>query len=243
MSIPFFYSPDIVSNGGYMELDEENARHIVQVLRMKAGDAIKLTDGRGNTSQCMISAAGKKSCTVIIQSHTTTPAPAHKVTIAISLLKNTSRFEWFLEKAAEIGISQIIPIIAARTERQSFRKGRLDNILVSAMLQSQNCWRTELHEPMPIDEFWSDPLANQYSLKLIAHCEQGEKSNLLKIGRVHSSAIILIGPEGDFSSSEIQQAINRNYQPVSLGSSRLRTETAGIVAAALLKQLMEFGDF
>ena len=238
MSIPFFYSPDIVSNGGYMELDEENARHIVQVLRMKAGDAIKLTDGRGNTSQCMISAAGKKSCTVIIQSHTTTPAPAHKVTIAISLLKNTGRFEWFLEKAAETGIHRVVPLLCQRTERQIFRESRAKSILVSAMLQSQQSWLTEIYSPVSFSQFVATLDGVIYENAFIAHCDDHDKKELASIiHKQHHSSLVIIGPEGDFTQEEIGAAIAAGCQPVQLGKTRLRTETAGITAAVLLRQL------
>ncbi len=238
MSLPFFYSPDIVSNGGYMELDEENARHIVQVLRMKAGDAITLTDGRGNTSQCMISTAGKKSCTIIIQSHTTTPAPAHKVTIAISLLKNTSRFEWFLEKAAETGIHKVVPLICHRTERQVFRESRLKGILISAMLQSQQSWLTEISAPENFAKYITAIDHSGFENIYIAHCEDQDKQELaLLVNKQHHHSLVLIGPEGDFTPEEISMAIAAGCRPVQLGETRLRTETAGITAAVLLKQL------
>ena len=234
MNLPFFYSPGIVSIGGLMELEEENARHIVQVLRMKVGDTIKITDGKGNTSQCMISATGKKSCTVLIQSQYTTPPPVHKVTVAISLLKNTGRFEWFLEKAAETGVYAVIPIICQRTEKQAFRESRLKSILISAMLQSQQSWLTELSSPVNFNALNTSGYDHVY----IAHCDEEHKKELSAlVNKQHVSSLIMIGPEGDFTPAEISAAIASGAVPVQLGQTRLRSETAGITAAVLLKQL------
>jgi 16S rRNA (uracil1498-N3)-methyltransferase len=240
MNLPFFYSPDIVSNGELLDLEEENAKHIVQVLRKKSGDELRLTDGKGTISLCVITASAKKSCTVRIQSTTTIPPPLHKVTIAISLLKNAGRFEWFLEKAAETGIHAIVPLICQRTERQVFRESRLKTILVSAMLQSQQAWLTELSTPLPFSSFIASLQQQSLDHRYIAHCEDGTKSELSTvIERQQRSSLVLIGPEGDFTPEEISAAIATGCIPVQLGATRLRTETAGITAAVLLKQLGE----
>jgi len=238
MKHPLFYAPLIVPNGGIIELEEENAKHIVQVLRKTTDDEIRLTDGKGTISLCAITAATKKSCTVRIQSTTTIPPPLHKVTIAISLLKNAGRFEWFLEKAAETGIHAIVPLICQRTERQVFRESRLKSILVSAMLQSQQSWITEISAPLPFPSFIASLKHPSFDRKYIAHCEDDAKKELsAMIDREQRSSLILIGPEGDFTPEEITAAIAAGCIPVQLGETRLRTETAGITAAVLLRQM------
>jgi len=158
-----------------------------------------------------------------------------KITIAISPVKNASRFEWFLEKATEIGVSEIIPLICNRTEKQHFRYDRMKGILISAMLQSQQCWLPVLQEPVKFDKFILNEHTGQ---KFIAHCED-ENSKLPLTNKLinHSTnKLILIGPEGDFTTEEIGLALKNNFIPVALGETRLRTETAGVVAAAILLQ-------
>jgi len=207
-------------------------------LRKTTGDEIRLTDGKGTISLCAITAATKKSCTVRIQSTTTIPPPLHKVTIAISLLKNAGRFEWFLEKAAETGIHAIVPLICQRTERQVFRESRLKSILVSAMLQSQQSWLTEISAPLPFPSFMASLKQPSFDRQYIAHCEDDAKRELATmIDREQRSSLILIGPEGDFTPEEIIAAIAAGCIPVQLGETRLRSETAGITAAVLLRQL------
>jgi 16S rRNA (uracil1498-N3)-methyltransferase len=153
-----------------------------------------------------------------------------KVSIAISLLKNTNRLEWFLEKATEMGISEIIPLLCQRTEKQQFRFDRMNQILISAMLQSQQTWLPVLQQPTKIEEVIAKAVDTQ---KLIAHCEETNKQQILQLA-ITKEVQILIGPEGDFTTTEINLALHKGYLPVSLGDSRLRTETAGVVAAALL---------
>jgi 16S rRNA (uracil1498-N3)-methyltransferase len=146
------------------------------------------------------------------------------------LIKNTNRFEWFLEKATEIGVSEIIPIICERTEKQNFRHDRMKNILISAMLQSQQAWLPILHEPIKFLEVVKN---SSQQNKYIAHCSEEEKKELSN-ETSRKSSIILIGPEGDFTKNEIELAIENKFVPVTLGDTRLRTETAGMVAAVLL---------
>lgn len=233
MSIPFFYISNYNPSEKTIVLDEETSRHVVQVLRMKEGEKLNLTDGKGNLISTEIAEAHKKNCLVNIQQSIFNSQHSRKITIAISLLKNTSRFEWFLEKATEIGVSEIIPLICERTEKEKFRFERMKGICISAMLQSQQCWLTTLHEPvqlanLPISQFASHQ-------KYIAHCLEGSKKELAHQQIVKSdNQIILIGPEGDFTKSEIELALKNNFKPVSLGETRLRTETAGVVAASLL---------
>ncbi len=231
MNLPFFY---ISGYNGQQQLtlDEDNSRHVVQVLRMKEGEKINLTDGIGNLLTCEITGAHKKQCIVEIRETKNQKPKTPKVSIAISLLKNSNRFEWFLEKATEIGVSEIIPLICERTEKEKFRHDRMNAICISAMLQSQQCWLPLLHEPTAFDNIVKTNLSPN---KLIAHCEEGAtKNHLSAFKSFNSSAIILIGPEGDFTPKEIDMALQNGYQPVSLGETRLRTETAGVVAAVIL---------
>ena len=156
---------------------------------------------------------------------------SQKITIAISLLKNTNRFEWFLEKVTEIGVSEIIPLICERTEKEKFRHDRMNQICISAMLQSQQVWLPVLHEPLPLSNQTIKQFIHQQ--KFIAHCYDGYKQQL-NHQTINPSSLILIGPEGDFTKAEIELAMQNNFVPVSLGETRLRTETAGVVAAAIL---------
>lgn len=232
MSLPYFYAPGLTNDSVSPELEEETMRHMVQVLRMKAGDELKLTNGRGLHALASVETVSKKNCTVTVRSIEESSPRQHKITIAISPLKNPSRFEWFLEKSAENGVDRIIPLICSRTEKQHIRKERWNSILVSAMLQSQQSWLTELVDAEVFTKFVASQNEPQ---RYIAHCMDGEKSELQDlVKKDHGSSLILIGPEGDFTPDELALALERGYQPVSLGNTRLRTETAGITAAILL---------
>ncbi|HWC54098.1 MAG TPA: 16S rRNA (uracil(1498)-N(3))-methyltransferase [Chitinophagaceae bacterium] len=232
MTFPFFYIPEFDASQKEIILDEDTSRHIVQVLRMNGGEKINLTDGKGNLITCEILEAHKKHCKVEVRETDNQKPAARNITIAISLIKNTSRFEWFLEKATEIGVSEIIPLICERTEKEKFRFDRMNAILISAMLQSQQCWLPKLQEPIAFNKIINYAPHDQ---KLIAHCAEGNKSLIhnLPIG-TSAPCLICIGPEGDFSTGEIESALQYHFTPVSLGATRLRTETAGIVAATLL---------
>ena len=228
MSLPCFYEQTITPTGNFI-LSEETSKHCIQVLRMHAGERLALTDGKGSLYTAAIAKEDKRNCLVAIQGVEHTPKPAKHITIAISLLKNANRFEWFLEKAVEIGVSEIIPLISARTERQHFRHDRMHNIVIAAMLQSNQAWLPVLHQPILFDKI----LGIQHSQRLIAHCEEGEKQTVFEV-QPNNDVIILIGPEGDFTNDEINLATKQGYIQVTLGSTRLRTETAGIVSATLL---------
>ncbi|HEY4285615.1 MAG TPA: 16S rRNA (uracil(1498)-N(3))-methyltransferase [Puia sp.] len=252
MAFPFFYLSSYDSTATELTLDEDNSRHIVQVLRMQPGEALQLTDGKGSLLTAVIVGDHKKKCRVRLQSTIIQPPLKRKVVVAISLLKNASRFEWFLEKATEIGVSSIIPLLCERTGKQHARIDRLRNILVSAMLQSQQTWLPDLPDPMSFAELLSKPPAES---RFIAHCLEEPKPTLALADwrqyapgqesikdaasvvtewRESPSQLILIGPEGDFSPKEIESALKEGFLPVTLGDNRLRTETAGVVAATLL---------
>lgn len=229
MALPFFYQPEIVAASSII-LSEETSKHCVQVLRMKEGERLQLTDGKGNAYVAAITKSDKRHCTVAMESTSFLPPPVRQISIGISLLKNTNRFEWFLEKATEMGVSDIIPLLCSRTERQHFRHDRMQSIVIAAMLQSQQVWLPILHEPTNVTSVIEKSTTTQ---KLIAHCEAGDKAVINGL-TIANDTQILIGPEGDFSISEIDMALQHHYQPVSLGNTRLRTETAGVVAAAFL---------
>jgi 16S rRNA (uracil1498-N3)-methyltransferase len=228
MSLPYFYIPVFDKERADVYLDEDNSRHIVQVLRMGSGKDLHLTDGKGNLFVATIAEANRKKCRVIIKSTTFLPPPQRKVTIAISPLKNASRFEWFLEKATEIGVGAIIPLLSERTEREQLRADRLQQILVSALLQSQQAWLPVLRPLTPFSKLDG----NDDDRRLIAWLGDGKQAGPPTPD--NRPTLILIGPEGGFTPEEAADALQNGYTPVTLGKNRLRTETAGVVAASLL---------
>ena len=230
MALPFFYIDEYNTGQSSITLNEDNSRHVVQVLRMKVGEHINLTDGKGNLITTEIVNDNKKACEVKLSSVVNRQSTEKKVSIAISLIKNASRFEWFLEKATELGVAEIIPLICERTERQKFRYDRMLGICKSAMLQSMQTWLPELHEPVPLNEVVTTA---EHKQKMIAHCAADAKVEFSSLYTPSfGSHIILIGPEGDFSDKEIEKSRECDFIPVSLGATRLRTETAGIFAAS-----------
>ncbi len=233
MQLPYFHQPSVIAINTVIILDEDASRHCVQVLRMKEGDKLQLTNGKGGLFTASIKQADKKHCSVLVEEATFQPQPEKQICIAISLLKNAARWEWFLEKAVEMGIQQIIPLLCERTEKQHYKEERLHNIVVSAMLQSRQLWLPQLHGPTSLHEVITG--SHSFSQKLIAHCRDDDnKISLQKIAQNGTNVQIVIGPEGDFTDKEIAAALQNNYKPVSLGNTRLRTETAGVVASALL---------
>jgi 16S rRNA (uracil1498-N3)-methyltransferase len=172
MSLPYFFIEQLTASSRSLILNEEQSKHIIQVLRMQKGDEVLLTDGKGNKAHARILDDHRKRCEVEIITVTKEEEAPHNVSIAISLIKNASRFEWFLEKATEIGINEIIPLICERTEKEKFRLDRLQNILVSAMLQSQQCWLPRLGEPVSLIELINQKKEGN---RFIAHCLQEKK--------------------------------------------------------------------
>jgi 16S rRNA (uracil1498-N3)-methyltransferase len=228
MALPYFYIEELEEQR--IVLDEDTSKHMIGVLRMEKGEKVLLTNGKGKKATASIIDDNRKKCVVSISEVSLEESSKVKKIIAISLVKNVSRFEWFLEKATEMGVNEIIPMICQRTEKEKFRHDRMKQILTSAMLQSQQCWLPELHQPTPFLEV----IANcNYEDQYIAHCLPGQKNSLREAITLEKSAIILIGPEGDFTPEEIEASMKNKFHPVALGDTRLRTETAGIVAAAL----------
>ncbi len=251
MALPFFYTGDLDASSTIITLNEETSKHVVQVLRMKEGEVINLTDGKGSLLTAEITNAHKRNCVVKTKAASFQPQVVRKVSIAISLVKNTSRFEWFLEKATELGVTEIIPLLCERTERQHFRYDRMQGILISAMLQSQQTWLPVLQEPFKLEEYIRlTPSSNGFeetgvgsrqtgasdgTYKFIAHCIESDRQSLSNLQiKSSSNRTILIGPEGDFTPTEIELALQYQFIPVTLGETRLRTETAGVAAAVLL---------
>jgi 16S rRNA (uracil1498-N3)-methyltransferase len=235
MSLSYFYIEQCDPSQKEIVLDEDTSYHIVQVLRMKPAEKLQLTDGKGNLLTGTIFECHKKHCTVTVESAQYKAQGVRRVSIGISLIKNSSRFEWFLEKATEIGVTEIIPLICERTVKEKFRYDRMKGICISAMLQSQQTWLPILHEPIAYDLLFRQEEIAGIAQKFVAHCIQEEKHNLSELINKSLSSIILIGPEGDFSQKEIDLARQLDFIPVSLGESRLRTETAGVVAAVLMR--------
>jgi 16S rRNA (uracil1498-N3)-methyltransferase len=226
MAVPYFYFAHLATMPEEFVLNENSSRHIVQVLRMQPGEQLQLTNGKGLSVFATIREANKKRCVVFTEKKEFKAAPSAKTQIGISLLKNASRFEWFLEKATELGISSIVPLKSARTEKQQFRMERMRGILESAMIQSQQVWMPELQEPKNVGDFIKEAQSVQ---KFIAHCEPGPKKKFSDLNdgqRV--SRLILIGPEGDFTKEEIQLALDNGFVAIELGENRLRSETAAV---------------
>ena len=237
MSVPLFFH-NAADDGRQVTLDEANSRHALQVLRMQPGDTLELTNGAGLLWQGVIAEAGKKKCSVTIRhQQKVARLQQRRTAIAISPVKNMSRFEWFLEKATELGVHEIFPLLCHRTERSHMRHDRLQQICISAMLQSRQAWLPVLHEPLSFASLLAGP-GQAYRHRWIAHCLPDEKimlANALQPDMPDS--LLLIGPEGDFTPEEILNATQGGFRPVALGHTRLRTETAGVAGATLLCML------
>ena len=208
-------------------LSAEESKHATKVLRKKEGDILNFTDGKGGFYKAEITVADSRKCRLqIVSSEQKEKQHNYYLHIAIAPTKNMDRFEWFLEKATEIGIDEITPIICEHSERKIIKKERCNRILLSAMKQSLKFYLPKLNEAITLKDFLKQDFEGN---KYIAHCEEGNKTEL-RVENIEPRTLILIGPEGDFSTSEIEIALQNQFKAVSLGTSRLRTETAGIVA-------------
>lgn len=222
-----FYNPDINAASETFSFDKEESKHIVKVLRKSEGDILHVTNGLGNLFHTEIILASDKKCTVKINQTETQKPTDFYLHLAVAPTKMNDRFEWFLEKATEIGIHEITPIICEHSERKVIKTERFDKIIQSAMKQSLQYFLPKLNEPMSFKEFINK---NHDGTLFIAHCEETDKKLLKEAIVPKEKYTILIGPEGDFSEKEIETALQNNYIPVSLGNTRLRTETAAVVA-------------
>ncbi|OMQ11621.1 16S rRNA (uracil(1498)-N(3))-methyltransferase [[Flexibacter] sp. ATCC 35103] len=222
-----FYNPDIDESTESFTFDKEESRHIIKVLRKKDSDILHVTNGFGLLFETEITLASDNKCIVQVLSIKKSPEPKFHLHLAVAPTKMNDRFEWFLEKATEIGIQEITPIICDRSERKVINAERFEKIILSAMKQSNETYLPKLNEAISFKEFVKQ---QNKGLQLIAHCEETDKKSLKDILKPNESVTMLIGPEGDFSEKEIALALENNYQPVTLGNTRLRTETAAIVA-------------
>ncbi|MEM8908741.1 MAG: 16S rRNA (uracil(1498)-N(3))-methyltransferase [Bacteroidota bacterium] len=223
-----FYTPHI--EGDYAYFPEEEARHCIQVLRKKVGAELQFVDGRGGWYRGEIVEAGKKTCVLSIKSKDLTYDPnSARLSLAVAPTKNIARFEWLLEKATEIGVYEIIPLLCQRSERKRIRKDRLEKILIAAMKQSLQSQLPLLRALTPFPALLQQ-LATYSGQRLIAHGGENHPIPLWEKYRSGGDVMVLIGPEGDFSPQELEAAFQNQMQAVSLGPNRLRTETAGMVA-------------
>jgi 16S rRNA (uracil1498-N3)-methyltransferase len=222
-----FYNPTIDETTESFSFDKEESKHIIKVLRKKDTDILFVTNGLGLLLKTEITLASDNKCTVQTLSFEKVAPSKFNLHLAVAPTKMNDRFEWFLEKATEIGIQEITPIICDRSERKTVNIERYEKIILTAMKQSNVLYLPKLNKAIPLKEF----LKQQHQgLQLIAHCEETDKKSLKSVLKPNENITLLIGPEGDFSEKEITLAIENNYNPVSLGNTRLRTETAAIVA-------------
>lgn len=220
-----FYTPDIETE---LELPEEEAKHCTKVLRLTSGDEILLTDGKGAFFRAAIDIIAGKRCTVNILEKTVWEKPwGNYIHIAVAPTKNMDRIEWFAEKATEIGIDEFSFINCSHSERRVIKTDRVERIVVSAVKQSQKAIVPVINEMTDFGKFISRPFSGR---KFIAHCYEGERKLLRDMVRAGEDVLVLIGPEGDFSEDEVKAALDAGFEQISLGGSRLRTETAALVA-------------
>ena len=221
-----FYNPNINKTTESFSFDKEESKHIIKVLRKKDTDILYVTNGLGFLFKTEITLASDNKCTVQIISFEKEATKKFQLHLAVAPTKMNDRFEWFLEKATEIGINEITPIICDRSERKVLNAERFEKILLTAMKQSNVLHLPKLNNAITFKEFVKQ---KKEGLQLIAHCEETNKISLKSVLKPNTNVTLLIGPEGDFSEKEISLAIENNFIPVSLGNTRLRTETAAIV--------------
>lgn len=232
-----FYYPNIDANTVSLALDKEDARHMTRVLRKKTGDQVHITNGAGLLFTATIGLITNSKCELHLAFAKAEPQPSYQLHIAIAPTKMNDRMEWFLEKATEMGVTRITPLLCDHSERKKINHERFDKILVSAMKQSLQLYKPQLDELTAFADFIAEQTDAQ---KFIAHCEETQKQTLQEIATKSSNVLMLIGPEGDFSSTEISAAINSGFRPVSLGNNRLRTETAGVYTSAIFNGINSF---
>jgi 16S rRNA (uracil1498-N3)-methyltransferase len=222
-----FYNININETTENFSFDKEESKHIIKVLRKKDTDILYVTNGLGLLFKTEITLASDSKCTVKIISFEKSAPSKYHLHLAVAPTKMNDRYEWFLEKATEIGIHEITPIICDRSERKVINTERFEKIILTAMKQCNQLYLPKLNSAMTFKEFVKH---KNEGLQLVAHCEETDKKTLKSVLAPNENVTILIGPEGDFSEKEIEAALENNYIPVSLGNTRLRTETAAIVA-------------
>lgn len=224
-----FYHPNIDPNATYLELEEEESKHCVRVLRLRKGSRVLVFDGIGGEFLATISMDNPKKVILEINTYTNKKRKSSYLHIAIAPPKNIERLEWFLEKSTEIGLDEISLIVCEHSERKEARIDRLQKVLISALKQSHCLYLPKLNEPKKVKDLINHA---QEELRLIAHCEAGERVLMKDVMSEGLKTLVLIGPEGDFSGEEISWALEHQFQGISLGENRLRTETAGIMVCA-----------
>lgn len=222
-----FYVPDI--RGNVVQLDEKESKHGIRVMRLSQGSSVFLVDGKGGFYEGEVLEPNPKRC--VIQVHKVQKEYGqrnYRLHLALAPTKNIDRFEWFLEKAVEFGVDEITPVLCFHSERKKIKPERLERIIISAMKQSLKAYKPTLNPLTEFPEFLGSISAG--TACYIAHCRQGQRYSLMQQLRPGGTVCIAIGPEGDFSDQEVEQAIQGGFMPVSLGTARLRTETAGVAA-------------
>jgi 16S rRNA (uracil1498-N3)-methyltransferase len=221
-----FYLPEFQS--GDIILNEEESGHAVKVLRLKENDPVTLVDGKGNLLEGEITTAHPKKCRIkVLSVKEEFGKKNYRLHLAVAPAKNSDRMEWLVEKATEIGLNEFTPLICRYSERKQIHVNRLEKVAVAAMKQSLKAYLPIIHEIIPFEKFIS---LNFQAKKFIAHCAPGEKPHLFSLICQKEDVLVLIGPEGDFSPDEIACAKQHGFQEISLGNSRLRTETAALAA-------------
>ncbi len=223
-----FYNPNLIKSSDNIIFSREESKHISKVLRQKEGDILKVTNGKGLLFSAKIINASPRECTAMVLEVEQQEKESYHLHLAVAPTKMNDRYEWFLEKSTEIGIQEITPIFCEHSERKVVKLNRFERVLQSAIKQSLNLKLPKLNEPVNVTDFIKSKIEGD---KFIAYCDEENKKQTLKSRiKYGQKATVLIGPEGDFSSQEIQLALKHHWQPVSLGKNRLRTETAAIVA-------------
>lgn len=229
-----FFIDDIQQD--YAVLDAEESKHCVKVMRMGLGDTVWVTDGKGTLCRCEISNPDSRACQLrIVERRPDYQQRPFRLHIAVAPAKNNARIEWFIEKAVEIGIDEITPIVCDHSERCLLKEERLEKIAISAMKQSLKAYKPVVHPPVRLKEFLATlSHEGRNERRLICYCDGDERVGLASRYKAGEEALVLIGPEGDFSSQEISAALDAGFQPITLGSCRLRTETAALYAVTAL---------
>lgn len=235
-----FYAPDIDFDSDCYTLSEEESRHCVRVLRLRVGDSLYVTDGEGTLCRAEIVEISPKNCTLLLRERTEAfEKRNYRLCVAMAPTKNTDRLEWFVEKATEIGIDRIVPLLTEHGERRVLKTDRLMRVATGAVKQSLKAYHPQIDELTSFRQVVEE--LSFEGLKLIAYCgEEVERTPLKACVRPGEDVLVLIGPEGDFSPEEVAMARRNGFIPVSLGRSRLRTETAGVVAVHTVALLNDF---
>ena len=229
-----FYNPNLDGSSKQFSLDQEESKHIVKVLRKTAGTQLHITNGKGFIYTVKIIEPNEKKCKVEIVDEKKVHPKKHWLHMLVAPTKMNDRYEWFLEKATEIGVNEITPIICERSERKVIKSERMQKVIQSAMKQSLRAHLPQLNDAISLEKFLEK---DQNGLLFIAHCGEGDKLELKRRVAPDKDITLLIGPEGDFTSKEIHIAYDKGYLPVSLGKSRLRTETAAIVGCTIVNMI------